>query len=197
MNFINYLKEIERETAAPTTGDVLNFEINNVKLISAPVVEHSDSSVTVDVSDDAWKIMDELHLISEGQNQKMAEFVLTFERNGEKVNKKFIHQPPMESAGITQDFVRNIAKSNKIHEMMKTEGYKLRHASAKLIETDLLPENEIGVIVRNPTNEMAKVTFECVFKKVDSNRKRMFFESIDCTKEKANRYWSLSVKSKG
>ena len=196
--FTDYVNQIDRTLKAPVTGDIVNFEIDKVKSISATVVEHTDKSVTIMLSEAAWNEMDKLHLLSEGSRQQMAEFVLTFERGGEKISKKFLHQPPMESAGITQDFVRNIAKSNKIHEMMKTEGYKLRHASASLVETDQLPESDVTVIVTNPVNTAARVTFECVFKKVDDKRSRLFLESIDCsTKTATAQHWSLPVRTRG
>jgi hypothetical protein len=128
----------------------------------------------------------------------MAEFVLTFEREGQKVQKKFLHQPPMESAGITPDFVRNIAPANKISETMKEQGYKLRHAVASLVETDQLPESEVTVIARNPSATEARVTFECNFKKTDASRDRLFLETVDCSiKSDTAQYWSLPVKTRG
>jgi hypothetical protein len=183
---------------APVTGDVVNIELNSVTSVLATVVEHSDSSITIALDNPAWNLLDRNHLLSEGVAQQMAEFVLTFEREGQKIHKKFLHQPPMEAAGITQDFVRNIAKSNKIHETMKEQGYKLRHASASLVETDQLPESEVTVIARNPSNTEARVTFECNFKKTDQNRNRMFLETVDCsTKSETANYWSLPVKTRG
>jgi len=197
MKFTDYLRQTERAHNAPVTGDTVNFEINSVKAISATVVEHTDNSVTVLLDDVAWKQMDNMHLLSEGARQQMAEFTLTFERDGKQIHKKFMHQPPMEAAGITQDFVRNIAKSNRVHETMCGEGYKLRRAEARLIETDQLPESEVVVIARNQSATEARVTFECVFKKTTSDRNRMFLESYDCTSAKSANHWSLPVKTRG
>jgi hypothetical protein len=196
MKFGEYLKIVERQQFAPVTGDVVVFEINNVNAISASVVEHTDSTITVDLDEKSWKKMDGMGLLSEGQRQKMAEFVLTFERDGEQMHRTFMHQPPMESAGITQDFVRNIAKSNPMHETMVEQGYKLRKAEAKLVETDQLPESDVTVIARNPTATEARVTFECHYRKTTSARTRMFVESYDCSrKSKQANYWSLPVKT--
>jgi hypothetical protein len=180
---------------APVTGDVVNIELNSVTSVLATVVEHSDKHVTIALDNAAWNLLDRNRLLSEGTAQQMAEFVLTFERDGSKVQKKFLHQPPMEAAGITPDFVRNIAPANKISETMKEQGYKLRHASASLVETEQLPESEVTVIARNPSATEARVTFECTFKKTDANRSRLFLEGIDCsdTSETAN-YWILPVK---
>jgi len=198
MNFLDYVAQVDRAMKAPVTGDVVNIELNSVTSVLATVVEHSDSSITIALDNPAWNLLDRNHLLSEGVAQQMAEFVLTFEREGQKIHKKFLHQPPMEAAGITQDFVRNIAKSNKIHETMKEQGYKLRHASASLVETDQLPESEVTVIARNPSNTEARVTFECNFKKTDQNRNRMFLETVDCsTKSETANYWSLPVKTRG
>jgi hypothetical protein len=183
---------------APVTGDIVNIELNSVTSVLATVVEHTDSSVTIDLDNPAWNLLDRNKLLSEGTRQQMAEFVLTFERDGQKIHKKFLHHPPMEAAGITQDFVRNIAKSNKIHETMVEQGYKLRHAVASLVETDQLPESEVTVIARNPSATEARVTFECVFKKTDANRNRMFLETVDCsTNSETAQYWSLPVKTRG
>jgi hypothetical protein len=199
MNFLDYVAQVDRAMKAPVTGDIVNIELDSVTSVLANVVEHSDTSVTLWLDNPAWNLLDRNHLLSEGsQRQKMAEFVLTFERNGNKIQKKFLHQPPMEAAGITQDFVRNIAKSNKIHETMVEQGYKLRHAVASLVETDQLPESDVTVIARNPSATEARVTFECVFKKTDSNRNRMFLETVDCTTNSDNaQYWSLPVKTRG
>jgi hypothetical protein len=198
MKFADYVQQVDRKYKAPVTGDTVNFEINDVKMVSATVVEHTDTSVTVQLDEQAWNTLDQHRLLSEGAAQQMAEFVLTFERNGEKVNKKFLHQPPMEAAGITQDFVRNIAKANKIHETMAEQGYKLRHAVASLVETDQLPESEVAVIAKGPASTTAKVTFECHFKKTTESRKRMFVESYDCSVKAAGvNYWSLPVKTRG
>jgi hypothetical protein len=194
MKFTDYVRQIDRSLKAPVTGDTVNFEINSVQSVAATVVEHTDTSVTVLLDDKAWKTFDQLQLLSEGAAHRMAEFTLEFERNGEKVQKKFMHQPPMEAAGITKDFVRNIAKSNGIHETMVGEGYKLKKAEARLVETDQLPESEVTVIARNQTLEQAHVTFECVFKKTDKNRNRLFLETYDCSNTTSGNYWSLPVK---
>ena len=193
MNFSDYLAKTERANNAPVTGDIINIEIDNLKSVQATVVEH-----TVALDNPAWNMLDRNRLLSEGAAQQMAEFVLTFEREGQKIQKKFLHQPPMEAAGITPDFVRNIAPANKISETMKEQGYKLRHASASLVETDQLPESEVTVIARNPSATEARVTFECVFKKADSNRNKLFLESVDCSvKNDTAQYWSLPVKTRG
>jgi hypothetical protein len=198
MNFSDYLAKTERANNAPVTGDIINIEIDNLKSVQATVVEHTDKSVTVALDNPAWNMLDRNRLLSEGAAQQMAEFVLTFEREGQKIQKKFLHQPPMEAAGITPDFVRNIAPANKISETMKEQGYKLRHASASLVETDQLPESEVTVIARNPSATEARVTFECVFKKADSNRNKLFLESVDCSvKNDTAQYWSLPVKTRG
>jgi len=198
MNFSDYLAKTERANNAPVTGDIINIEIDNLKSVQATVVEHTETSVTVALDNPAWNMLDRNRLLSEGAAQQMAEFVLTFEREGQKIQKKFLHQPPMEAAGITPDFVRNIAPANKISETMKEQGYKLRHASASLIETDQLPESEVTVIARNPSATEARVTFECVFKKADSNRNKLFLESVDCSvKTDTAQYWSLPVKTRG
>jgi hypothetical protein len=199
MNFLDYVAQVDRAMKAPVSGDLVNIEIDSITSVLATVVEHSDTHVTLWLDNPAWNLLDRNRLLSEGtQRQRMAEFVLTFERNGSKVQKKFLHQPPMEAAGITQDFVRNIAKSNKIHETMAEQGYKLRHAVASLVETDQLPESEVTVIARNPSATEARVTFECVFKKTDSNRNKMFLETVDCsTKSDTAQYWSLPVKTRG
>jgi hypothetical protein len=198
MKFIDYVNQIDRAYKAPVTGDVVNIEIDSITSVLATVVEHSDNHVTLYLDNPAWNLLDRSHLLSEGTRQQMAEFVLTFEREGQKIHKKFLHQPPMEAAGITQDFVRNIAKSNKIHETMKEQGYKLRHAVASLVETDQLPESEVTVIARNPSATEARVTFECVFKKTDSERTRLFLETVDCSNSNDTaQYWSLPVKKKG
>jgi len=195
MNFRDYLATIERANNAPVSGDIVNIEIDSLKSVQATVVEHSDNSITIALDNPAWNMLDRHHLLSEGTAQKMAEFVLTFEKDGQKVQKKFLHQPPMEAAGITPDFVRNIAPANKINETMKEQGYKLRHASASLIETDQLPESEVTVIARNPSATEARVTFECVFKKADGDRSRLFLEGIDCsTSSDSANYWILPVK---
>lgn len=197
MNFRDYFNKVDREYKAPVTGDVVNFELDSVRAVTASVVEHTDNSVTVLLDDAAWKLLDQNKLISEGSVQPMAEFVLTFERNGEKIAKKFLHQPPMESAGITADFVRNIAKSNALHGTMVEQGYKLRHAEARLVETDQLPESEVTVIARNKAATEAKVTFECHFKKVDASRTKLFLESYDCaSKGNTGSVWSLPVKTR-
>ena len=195
MKFSDYLKSVERSNNAPVTGDIVNIEIDSLRSVKASVVEHTDNSITLSLDNPAWNMLDRYHLLSEGAAQQMAEFVLTFERNGEKIQKSFMHQPPMEAAGITQDFVRNIAKSNKINETMVEQGYKLKHAVASLVETDQLPESEVTVIARNPSNTQARVTFECTFKKTDANRSRLFLEGIDCSQvsDSAN-YWILPVK---
>ena len=194
MSFRDYLAVVERSNNAPVTGDIVNIEIDSLKSVQASVVEHSDKTITVALDNAGWNMLDRHHLLSEGATQQMAEFVLTFERDGEKVQKSFMHQPPMEAAGITQDFVRNIAKSNKVNETMVEQGYKLRHASASLVETDQLPESEVTVIARNPSATEARVTFECVFKKADSNRSRLFLEGIDCsTASDTAKYWTLPV----
>jgi len=198
MNFSDYLAKTERANNAPVTGDIINIEIDNLKSVQATVVEHTEKSVTVALDNPAWNMLDRNRLLSEGAAQQMAEFVLTFEREGQKIQKKFLHQPPMEAAGITPDFVRNIAPANKISETMKEQGYKLRHASASLVETDQLPESEVTVIARNPSATEARVTFECVFKKADSNRNKLFLESVDCSvKNDTAQYWSLPVKTRG
>jgi len=198
MNFLDYVAQVDRAMKAPVTGDIVNIELNSVTSVLATVVEHSDKHVTIALDNPAWNLLDRNKLLSEGARQQMAEFILTFEKNGEKINKKFMHQPPMEAAGITQDFVRNIAKSNKIHETMKEQGYKLRHAVASLVETDQLPESDVTVIARNPSATEARVTFECVFKKTDENRNRIFLETVDCsTKTDTAQYWSLPVKTRG
>lgn len=198
MKFLDYVAQIDRAMKAPVTGDIVNVELNSVTSILATVVEHSDNHVTLALDNPAWNMLDRHHLLSEGATQQMAEFVLTFERNGEKIQKSFMHQPPMEAAGITQDFVRNIAKSNKIHETMVEQGYKLRHAVASLVETDQLPVSEVTVIARNPSATEARVTFECNFKKTDANRNRLFLETVDCSiKNTSAQYWSLPVKTKG
>jgi len=195
MNFRDYLATVERANNAPVSGDIVNIEIDSLKSVQATVVEHSDNSITIALDNPAWNMLDRHHLLSESTAQKMAEFVLTFEKDGQKVQKKFLHQPPMEAAGITPDFVRNIAPANKINETMKEQGYKLRHASASLIETDQLPESEVTVIARNPSATEARVTFECVFKKADSDRSRLFLEGIDCsTSSDSANYWILPVK---
>ena len=195
MNFRNYLAAVERSNNAPVTGDIVNIEIDSLKSVQASVVEHSDKTITVALDNAGWNMLDRHHLLSEGATQQMAEFVLTFERDGEKVQKSFMHQPPMEAAGITQDFVRNIAKSNKVNETMVEQGYKLKHASASLVETDQLPESEVTVIARNPSATEARVTFECVFKKTDSARSRLFLEAVDCSRSTdTTNYWSLPVK---
>ena len=195
MNFRDYLTAVERANNAPVTGDIINIEIDSLKSVRASVVEHTDNSVTVALDNAAWNMLDRYNLLSESAAQMMAEFVLTFEREGQKVQKKFLHQPPMEAAGITPDFVRNIAPANKISETMKEQGYKLRHAVASLVETDQLPESEVTVIARNPSATEARVTFECSFKKTDAKRGKLFLEGIDCsnTNETAN-YWILPVK---
>jgi len=195
MNFRDYLTAVERSNNAPVTGDIINIEIDSLKSVRASVVEHTDNSVTVALDNNAWNMLDRHNLLSEGAAQMMAEFVLTFEREGQKIQKKFLHQPPMEAAGITPDFVRNIAPANKISETMKEQGYKLRHAVASLVETDQLPESEVTVIARNPSATEARVTFECSFKKTDAKRSKLFLEGIDCsnTNETAN-YWILPVK---
>ena len=198
MNFLDYVAQVDRAMKAPVTGDVVNIELNSVTSVLATVVEHSDKSVTIALDNPAWNLLDRNKLLSEGARQQMAEFVLTFEREGQKIQKKFLHQPPMEAAGITQDFVRNIAKSNNVHETMKEQGYKLRHAVASLVETDQLPESDVAVIARNPSNTEARVTFECNFKKTDSTRNRLFLETVDCsTKTNTAQYWSLPVKTRG
>ena len=196
MNFRDYLKTVERANNAPVTGDVINIEIDSLRSVQASVVEHTDKTVTIALDNPAWNMLDRHNLLSEGAVQQMAEFVLTFERNGEKVQKSFLHQPPMEAAGITPDFVRNIAPANKISETMKEKGYKLRHAVASLVETDQLPESEVTVIARNPSATEARVTFECTFKKTDAKRSKLFLEGVDCStvSETAN-YWILPVKS--
>ena len=195
MKFSDYLKSVERSNDAPVTGDIVNIEIDSLRSVRASVVEHTDNSITLSLDNPAWNMLDRHHLLSEGSSQQMAEFVLTFERDGEKIQKSFMHQPPMEAAGITQDFVRNIAKSNKINETMVEQGYKLKHAVASLVETDQLPESEVTVIARNPSNTQARVTFECTFKKTDANRSKLFLEGIDCSQvsDSAN-YWILPVK---
>ena len=197
MNFKDYVNKIDRAMSAPVTGDVVNIELDNIKVIKANVVEHSDKSVTLYLDNPSWNALDRHSLLRENvAKHKMAEFSLTFERNGERVNKKFLHQPPMEAAGITPDFVRNIAKSNTINHNMTEQGYKLKNASACLIETDQLPESDVTVFARNLSNTEARVTFECYFKKTDANRSRMFLESIDCSKNsKTAQHWSLQVKT--
>jgi hypothetical protein len=198
MNFLDYVAQVDRAMKAPVTGDIVNIELDSVTSVLATVVEHSDKHVTIALDNPAWNLLDRSRLLSEGAAQQMAEFVLTFERQGQKIQKKFLHQPPMEAAGITPDFVRNIAPANKISETMKEQGYKLRHASASLVETDQLPESEVTVIARNPSATEARVTFECVFKKADANRNRMFLETVDCsTKSDTAQYWSLPVKTRG
>ena len=198
MNFLDYVAQVDRAMKAPVTGDVINIELNSVTSVLATVVEHSDTHVTVYLDNPAWNLLDRNKLLSEGARQQMAEFVLTFEKDGQKVHRKFLHQPPMEAAGITKEFVTNIAKSNKHHEVMKEQGYKLRHASASLVETDQLPESEVTVIARNPSATEARVTFECVFKKTDATRNRIFLETVDCsTKSDTAQYWSLPVKTRG
>jgi ABC-type sugar transport system ATPase subunit len=195
MSFKDYFHQIDRAKKAPVTGDTVNFEINSVQIVKSTVVEHNQNSITVLLDDFAWNMLDQLHLLSEGTAQQMAEFTLIFERDGKQVHKKFLHQPPMEAAGITQDFVRNIAKSNNIHSQMATEGYKLKKAEARLIETDQLPESEVAVTVLNPELKHAKVVFECHFKKTTADRSRMFLESHDCTCTTAANHWSLPVKT--
>ena len=198
MNFLDYVAQVDRAMKAPVTGDIVNIELDSVTSVLATVVEHSDKHVTVALDNPSWNLLDRNRLLSEGSAQQMAEFVLTFERDGNKVQKKFLHQPPMEAAGITQDFVRNIAKSNKIHETMVEQGYKLRHAVASLVETDQLPESEVTVIARNPSATEARVTFECNFKKTDQNRNKLFLETVDCsTNSETAQYWSLPVKTRG
>ena len=198
MNFLDYVAQVDRAMKAPVTGDIVNIEIDSVTSILATVVEHSDKHVTVALDNPSWNLLDRNRLLSEGSAQQMAEFVLTFERDGNKVQKKFLHQPPMEAAGITPDFVRNIAPANKISETMKEQGYKLRHAVASLVETDQLPESEVTVIARNPSATEARVTFECNFKKTDQNRNKLFLETVDCsTKTDTAQYWSLPVKTRG
>jgi hypothetical protein len=194
MSFKDYFNQVDRQYKAPVTGDVVNFEINKVKSISASVVEHTDNSVTVLLDHVAWQQMDQMRLLSEGAAHTVAEFVLEFERNGEKVHKKFMHQPPMEAAGITQDFVRNIAKANPVHETMVEQGYKLKRAEARLVETDQLPESDVNVIARGPNSTEARVTFECVFTKTDASRKRMFLETYDCANSQGQ-FWSLPVRT--
>jgi hypothetical protein len=195
MSFKDYFYQIDRAKKAPVTGDAVNFEINSVKVVKSSVVEHTHNSITVLLDDVAWNELDQMHLLSEGAAQQMAEFTLMFERDGQRIHKKFLHQPPMESAGITADFVRNIAKSNQVHSQMATEGYKLKKAEARLIETDQLPESEVAVTVVNPQGKHAKVTFECHFKKTTADRSRMFLESYDCTSTDAANHWSLPVKT--
>lgn len=196
--FADYYTQIDRLHRGPVTGDTVNFEFNSVKSLSATVVEHTDKTVTVLLDDTAWKLLDKMRLLSEGQVQQMAEFVLEFERNGEKVHKKFMHQPPMEAAGITQDFVRNIAKANAVHETMVGQGYKLRAAEAKLVETDQLPESEVHVIAKNNAGTQAKVTFECYFKKTENFNSKLFLETYDCSLEnKSGKTWSLPVRTRG
>lgn len=198
MNFIDYVAQVDRAMKAPVTGDIVNIELDSVTSVLATVVEHSDKHVTVALDNPSWNLLDRNRLLSEGSAQQMAEFVLTFERDGNKVQKKFLHQPPMEAAGITPDFVRNIAPANKISETMKEQGYKLRHAVASLVETDQLPESEVTVIARNPSATEARVTFECNFKKTDQNRNKLFLETVDCsTKTDTAQYWSLPVKTRG
>ena len=198
MKFLDYVAQVDRAMKAPVTGDVVNIELDSVTSVLATVVEHSNNSVTVYLDNPAWNLLDRNRLLSEGSAQQMAEFVLTFERDGNKVQKKFLHQPPMEAAGITPDFVRNIAPANKISETMKEQGYKLRHAVASLVETDQLPESEVTVIARNPSATEARVTFECNFKKTDQNRNKLFLETVDCsTKTDTAQYWSLPVKTRG
>lgn len=193
MKFQDYFNKVNREYAAPVTGDTVYFEINRVKAVSVPVVEHSEKSITVQLDEETWNRFDSMKLLSENSARPMAEFVLTFEREGEKVHKKFLHQPPMEAAGITQDFVRNIAKSNRVHEAMVEQGYKLRRAEAKLVETDQLPESEVHVVARGPEMREARVTFECVFSKTDQDRKRLFLETYDCNSSNSGQFWSLPV----
>jgi len=195
MNFRDYLKSVERANNAPVTGDVVNIEIDSLRCVQASVVEHTDNSIKLYLDNAAWNMLDRNHLLSEGVAQQMAEFVLTFERDGEKIQKSFLHQPPMEAAGITQDFVRNIAKANKINETMVEQGYKLRHAVASLVETDQLPESEVTVTAINPSATEARVTFECKFTKTDAKRSKLFLEGVDCSRnsETAN-YWILPVK---
>jgi hypothetical protein len=198
MNFLDYVAQVDRAMKAPVTGDIVNIELDSVTSVLATVVEHSDKHVTVALDNPSWNLLDRNRLLSEGSAQQMAEFVLTFERDGNKVQKKFLHQPPMEAAGITPDFVRNIAPANKISETMKEQGYKLRHAVASLVETDQLPESEVTVIARNPSATEARVTFECNFKKTDQNRNKLFLETVDCsTKTDTAQYWSLPVKTRG
>ena len=198
MNFLDYVAQVDRAMKAPVTGDIVNIELDSVTSVLATVVEHSDKHVTVALDNPSWNLLDRNRLLSEGSAQQMAEFVLTFERDGNKVQKKFLHQPPMEAAGITPDFVRNIAPANKISETMKEQGYKLRHAVASLVETDQLPESEVTVIARNPSATEARVTFECNFKKTDQNRNKLFLETVDCsTKTDTAQYWSLPAKTRG
>ena len=198
MNFLDYVAQVDRAMKAPVTGDIVNIELDSVTSVLATVVEHSDKHVTVALDNPSWNLLDRNRLLSEGSAQQMAEFVLTFERDGNKVQKKFLHQPPMEAAGITPDFVRNIAPANKISETMKEQGYKLRHAVASLVETDQLPESEVTVIARNPSATEARVTFECNFKKTDASRDRLFLETVDCSiKSDTAQYWSLPVKTRG
>jgi len=198
MNFLDYVAQVDRAMKAPVTGDIVNIELDSVTSVLATVVEHSDKHVTIALDNPAWNLLDRSRLLSEGAAQQMAEFVLTFERDGSKVQKKFLHQPPMEAAGITPDFVRNIAPANKISETMKEQGYKLRHAVASLVETDQLPESEVTVIARNPSATEARVTFECNYKKTDQNRNRLFLETVDCSvKNDTAQYWSLPVKTRG
>ena len=198
MNFLDYVAQVDRAMKAPVTGDIVNIELDSVTSVLATVVEHSDKHVTIALDNPAWNLLDRSRLLSEGSAQQMAEFVLTFERQGQKIQKKFLHQPPMEAAGITPDFVRNIAPANKISETMKEQGYKLRHAVASLVETDQLPESEVTVIARNPSATEARVTFECNFKKTDQNRNKLFLETVDCsTKTDTAQYWSLPVKTRG
>ena len=198
MKFLDYVAQVDRAMKAPVTGDTVNIELDSVTSVLATVVEHSDKHVTIALDNTAWNLLDRSRLLSEGAAQQMAEFVLTFERDGNKVQKKFLHQPPMEAAGITPDFVRNIAPANKISETMKEQGYKLRHAVASLVETDQLPESEVTVIARNPSATEARVTFECNFKKTDQNRNKLFLETVDCsTKTDTAQYWSLPVKTRG
>ena len=198
MKFLDYVAQVDRAMKAPVTGDIVNIELDSVTSVLATVVEHSDKHVTIYLDNPAWNLLDRNRLLSEGSAQQMAEFVLTFERDGNKVQKKFLHQPPMEAAGITPDFVRNIAPANKISETMKEQGYKLRHAVASLVETDQLPESEVTVIARNPSATEARVTFECNFKKTDQNRNKLFLETVDCsTKTDTAQYWSLPVKTRG
>ena len=198
MNFLDYVAQVDRAMKAPVTGDIVNIELDSVTSVLATVVEHSDKHVTIALDNPSWNLLDRNRLLSEGSAQQMAEFVLTFERDGNKVQKKFLHQPPMEAAGITPDFVRNIAPANKISETMKEQGYKLRHAVASLVETDQLPESEVTVIARNPSATEARVTFECNFKKTDQNRNKLFLETVDCsTNSETAQYWSLPVKTRG
>ena len=198
MNFLDYVAQVDRAMKAPVTGDIVNIELDSVTSVLATVVEHSDKHVTIALDNPSWNLLDRNRLLSEGSAQQMAEFVLTFERDGNKVQKKFLHQPPMEAAGITPDFVRNIAPANKISETMKEQGYKLRHAVASLVETDQLPESEVTVIARNPSATEARVTFECNFKKTDASRDRLFLETVDCSiKSDTAQYWSLPVKTRG